>query len=191
VSRDLLHQDEVKELVRDAYSRVDTPSTAVACKLYDADELSRVPRSAIERALGVANHLRFAEVRPGDVVLDLGCGGGIDTILAARRAGRCGRVIGLDFVPEMLERTAAAAAEAGLRNVETLDGEIESIPLDDGSVDLVISNGVINLSPRKSRVLAECARVLRPGGRFCVSDLTVDEEELPPEILTHPATWAG
>jgi ubiquinone/menaquinone biosynthesis C-methylase UbiE len=191
VSRDLLHQDEVKELVRDAYSRVDTPSTAVACKLYDADELSQVPRSAIERALGVANHLRFAEVRPGDVVLDLGCGGGIDTILAARRAGRCGRVIGLDFVPEMLERTAAAAAEAGLRNVETLDGEIESIPLDDGSVDLVISNGVINLSPRKSRVLAECARVLRPGGRLCVSDLTVDEEELPPEILTHPATWAG
>jgi ubiquinone/menaquinone biosynthesis C-methylase UbiE len=191
VSRDLLHQDEVKELVRDAYSRVDTPSTAVACKLYDADELSQVPRSAIERALGVANHLRFADVRPGDVVLDLGCGGGIDTILAARRTGPSGRVIGLDFVPEMLERTMAAAAEAGLGNVETLDGEIESIPLDDGSVDLVISTGVINLSPRKSRVLAECARVLRPGGRLCVSDLTVDEEELPPEILTHPATWAG
>jgi arsenite methyltransferase len=191
VSRDLLHQDEVKELVRDAYSRVDTPSTAVACKLYDADELSQVPRSAIERALGVANHLRFADVRPGDVVLDLGCGGGIDTILAARRTGPGGRVIGLDFVPEMLERTAEAAAQAGLRNVVTLDGEIESIPLDDASVDLVISNGVINLSPRKSRVLAECARVLRPGARFCVSDLTVDEEELPAEILTHPATWAG
>ena len=191
MSRDLLHQDEVKELVRDAYSRVDTPSTAVACKLYDVDELSQVPRAAIERALGVANHLRFADIRQGDVILDLGCGGGIDTILAARRTGPSGRVIGLDFVPEMLERTAAAAAEAGLSNVETLDGEIESIPLHDASVDLVISNGVINLSPRKSRVLAECARVLRPGGRLCVSDLIVDDEELPPEILTHPATWAG
>jgi len=97
----------------------------------------------------------------------------------------------LDFLPEMLERTTRAAREAGLGNVETLEAEIEEIPLPDASVDVVISNGVVNLSPRKARVLAECARVLRPGGELCVSDLTVDEDDLPPEILTHPAAWAG
>jgi ubiquinone/menaquinone biosynthesis C-methylase UbiE len=100
-------------------------------------------------------------------------------------------VIALDFLPEMLDRTEQAAAEAGLDNVEPLEGDMEAIPLPDASIDHVISNGVINLAPRKSRVLAECARVLRPGGAFTVSDLTVGDEELPPEILTHPATWAG
>jgi ubiquinone/menaquinone biosynthesis C-methylase UbiE len=91
----------------------------------------------------------------------------------------------------MLERTAAAAGEAGLDNVETLEAEMEAIPLPDASVDHVISNGVVNLSPRKRRALAECARVLRPGGKLSMADLTVGDEELPPEILTHPATWAG
>ena len=100
-------------------------------------------------------------------------------------------MLALDFLPEMLERTASAAEEAGLDNVEPLEGAMEEIPLADASVDLVISNGVINLSPRKARALAECARVLRPGGEFCVADLTVEEEELPPEVLTHPAAWAG
>ena len=100
-------------------------------------------------------------------------------------------MLALDFLSEMLERTTAAAAEAGLDNVEPLEGDLEAIPLPDASADHVISNGVINLAPRKARVLAECSRVLRPGGRLTVSDLTVDEEELPPEILTHPATWAG
>jgi ubiquinone/menaquinone biosynthesis C-methylase UbiE len=99
-------------------------------------------------------------------------------------------VIALDFLPEMLERTAAAA-EAGVANVETLEAEMEAIPLRDASVDHVISNGVINLSPRKARVLAECARVLRPGGSFWASDLTIVEDQLPPEVLTHPAAWAG
>jgi arsenite methyltransferase len=91
----------------------------------------------------------------------------------------------------MLERSAQAAAQSGLNNVVTVEGEMESIPLPDNSIDHVISNGVINLSPRKARALAECARVLRPGGKFCISDLTVDERELPPEVLTHPAAWAG
>ncbi len=109
----------------------------------------------------------------------------------AARTGPTGRVIALDFLPEMLQRTADAAAEAGLNNVEVLEGELESIPLPDSSVDLIISNGVVNLSPRKSRVMAECARVLRPGGRLCVSDLTVEQETLPPEILAQPAAWAG
>jgi ubiquinone/menaquinone biosynthesis C-methylase UbiE len=100
-------------------------------------------------------------------------------------------VLALDFLPEMLERTAAAAEQAGVDNVETIEGEMEAIPLADASVDVVISNGVINLSPRKARVLAECARVMRRGGEFCVADLTVEEQELPPEVLTHPAAWGG
>lgn len=191
MSRDLLHSADTKEVVRSAYAAVDSSSEAVARKLYSQEELASVPPGAVAGALGVANHLRHATIAPGDSVLDLGCGAGIDSILAARQTGPEGRVLALDFLPEMLERTAAAAAEAGLDNVEPLEGDIEAIPLPDASVDHVISNGVINLAPRKARVLAECARVLRPDGRLTVSDLTVDEEELPPEILTHPATWAG
>ena len=191
MSRDLMRSAELKDLVRDAYRNVPPTTDAVARKFYSTEELAQVPLSAIQLALGVANHLRFADIRPGETILDLGCGGGIDTILAARRTGASGRVIALDFLPEMLDRTAKAAGEAGLTNVETVDGEMEAIPLPDSSVDLIISNGVINLSPRKARVMAECARVLRPGGRICVSDLTVEQDDLPPEILTQPAAWAG
>jgi SAM-dependent methyltransferase len=191
MSQDLLHSAEIKDLVRAAYRNVPPTTEAVARKLYSAEELAQVPASAVQRALGVANHLRYADIRPGETILDLGCGGGIDTILAARRTGSGGRVIALDFLPEMLERTAAAAREAGLHNVETLLGELESIPLPDSTVDLVISNGVVNLSPRKARVAAECARVLRPSGHLCIADLTVDQQVLPPEILTQPAAWAG
>lgn len=191
MSRDLLHQDDVRELVREAYRSVDTESRAVAEKLYSPEELEGVPAIALDHALGVGNHLLYARIEPGDTVLDLGCGSGIDSILAARRTGPSGRVIALDFLPEMLERTAAAADDAGLDNVETLEGEMEALPLPDASVDCVISNGVLNLSPRKARAFAECARVLCPGGELCVADLTVEEEELPPEVLTHPAAWAG
>ena len=191
MSRDLLHQDETRQLVRDAYRAAGPTNGAVAAKLYSDEELAPVPRVAREHALGVANHVRFADPRPGETVLDLGCGAGIDSILAAFRVGPTGRVIALDFLPEMLELTRAAADQAGLENVETAEAEMEDIPLADDSVDLVISNGTLNLSPRKSRVLAECARVLRPGGRLCFADLTLEDEELPPEILTHPATWAG
>jgi arsenite methyltransferase len=191
MSRDLMHTDELKAVVRDAYAAIDSSTAAIAHKLYAPDELAQVPRSSIEGALGVGNHLRFADVIKGETILDLGCGAGIDSVLAARRTGPTGQVIALDFLPEMLERTSAAAAEAGLANIETLEAEIEGIPLADGSVDHVISNGVINLSARKRRVLAECARVLRPGGKLSLSDLTVGDEELPPEVLLHPATWAG
>jgi arsenite methyltransferase len=191
VSRDLLHQDEVRALVREAYAALDEPSRAVAEKHYSPEELEDVPALAVDHALGVANHLRRARIEPGDIILDLGCGSGIDSILAARRTGPSGQVFALDFLPEMLERTARSAQKAGLENVEPIEGEMEAIPLADASVDVVISNGVVNLSPRKARVLAECARVLRPGGELCVADLTVEEEELPPEVLTHPAAWAG
>jgi arsenite methyltransferase len=191
MSRDLMYSAEVKELVRQAYRHVPPTTAAVAHQLYGPEELAGVPAPAVNRALGVANHLRFADIRPGETILDVGCGGGIDTILAAQRTGPAGRVIALDFLPEMLERTAHAAREAGLDNVEPLDGEMEAIPLPDDSVDLIISNGVVNLSARKARVIAECARVLRPGGRLCISDLTVDQEILPTEIATQPAAWAG
>jgi arsenite methyltransferase len=191
MSRDLMHAAEIKDLVRAAYRAIDESTEPVARKLYSAEELAAVPQPSIERALGVANHLRFADIKPGQTVLDVGCGGGIDTILAAHITGPSGRVFALDFLPEMLERTASAADQAGLENVEPLEGEMEAIPLPDGSVDHVVSNGVINLSPRKARVMAECARVLRPGGGFCVSDLTVTQDDLPPEILTRPAAWAG
>lgn len=190
-ARDLMRSAEIKQIVRSAYAAVDGSSETVARKLYSPEELTQVPQSAIEGALGVGNHLRHAQINAGETLLDLGCGTGIDTILAAQRTGPSGHVIALDFLPEMLERTTTAAAEAGLTNVEPVEGDIEAIPLADGSVDHVISNGVINLAPRKARVLAEIARVLRPGGKLTVADLTVAEEELPPEILTHPATWAG
>jgi arsenite methyltransferase len=191
LARDLMRSAEIKQIVRSAYAAVEGSSEIVARKLYSPEELAQVPQSAIEGALGVGNHLRHAEIDPGETLLDLGCGAGIDTVLAAQRTGPTGHVVALDFLPEMLERTSAAAAEAGLANVDPLEGDIEAIPLADGSVDHLISNGVINLAPRKARVLAEIARVLRPGGKLTVADLTVDEEELPPEILSHPATWAG
>ena len=190
-ARDLMRSAEVKDIVRTAYAAVDVSSDRLARKLYSPEQLAQLPQSAIEGALGVANHLRHAEIDVGETLLDLGCGAGIDTILAAHCTGPTGRVVALDFLPEMLERTGAAAAEAGLTNVEPVKGDIEALPLPDESIDHVISNGVINLAPRKARVLAECARVLRPGGKLTVADLTVAEEELPAEILSHPATWAG
>ncbi len=188
---DLLYFEEIRHLVREAYRGIDPGSGAVAERLYSPDELAQVPAAARRGALGVGNHLGHAALGSGETVLDVGCGAGIDTILAARRVGPGGRVVALDLLPEMLERTAAAAAEAGLGNVETLEGGMEAIPRPDRSVDVVISNGVLNLSPRKARALAECARVLRRPGRLCVSDLTVVEDELPPEVITHPAAWAG
>jgi arsenite methyltransferase len=189
--RDLLHTQEIKALVRDTYHAVASPAGAVARKLYPAGELAQVPQIAIDGALGVASPLRHAGIEPGDTVLDLGCGYGIDTILAARRTGPAGRVIALDFLPAMLDRTAEAAAQAGLQNVGTLHADIEDIPLPDRSIDQIISNGVLNLCPRKARAFAECRRVLRPGGKLCVADMTVEEDDLPAEVLTHPAAWTG
>jgi ubiquinone/menaquinone biosynthesis C-methylase UbiE len=191
MSRDLMRTDELRAVVREAYAAIGSTTEAIADKLYPEQDLAGVPRSAIEGALGVANHLRWAEIDEGETILDVGCGAGIDSVLAARRTGPTGRVFALDFLPEMLERTSRAAAEAGLDAIEPLEGEMEAIPLADRSVDHVISNGVINLAARKRRVLAECARVLRDGGKLTVADLTVVDEELPPEVLLHPATWAG
>ncbi len=187
---DLLQQDAIRAAVRSTYTEVRPTDRAVADRFYSSGELEGLPEETIRMALGVGNPGRHACLVPGDVVLDLGSGGGIDCLLAARAVGSSGRVIGVDFLPEMGERAARAAVTAGLDNVHFVRGEIEALPLRDASVDVVISNGVINLSPRKVRVLAEAFRVLRPGGRLAVVDLVL-EHDLPPEITTHPAAWAG
>ena len=140
----------------------------------------RLPAGAIEWALGVGNPVRHAELRSGETVLDLGCGGGVDTILAAHEVGPTGRAIGIDLLDEMVERATANAREAGVAAGPSSAGRDGGHPrCRTGSVDVVISNGVINLSPRKSRVFAEVLRVLRPGGRLCVADLTVEEDLRP------------
>lgn len=192
MSKDLMFQDDIRAAVRGAYRAIPSGAgQAVAARFYSPEELSEVPQLAIDWALGVGNPVRHADLGAGEVVLDIGCGGGIDSILAARRVGGQGRVIGLDTLPEMCERSRMAAAAADVEDrCEFLEGEMEAIPLPDAAVDVVISNGVINLSPRKSRAFAEIARVLAPGGRFCVSDLTV-EDDLPSEVLTSESAWAG
>lgn len=187
---DLLAQDALRESVRERYRAVIGTPTEIASQLYSPEELAGLPAALVASALGVGNPGRRAALVPGEVVLDLGSGGGIDTLIAARRIMPGGRAIGLDTLPEMLERAAANAAEAGIRNVEWVRGELEAIPLPDACVDVVISNGVVNLSPRKGRALAEAFRVLRPGGRVSLADIVVDED-LPPEVLVDPDAWAG
>ena len=190
VSTDLLAQDAVRASVRERYQGVIGQETEIARELYSAEELALAPKDAIASALGVGDPIRRAEFRSGEVVIDLGCGGGIDTLIAARLVGPHGRAIGLDTLPEMLERAAANARAGGITNVTWVRGELEAIPLADSSVDVAISNGVFNLSPRKSRALQEAFRVLRSGGRISVADIVLDEE-LPPEVMTDPDAWAG
>ncbi|MBW3620505.1 MAG: methyltransferase domain-containing protein [Actinobacteria bacterium] len=187
-----MFQDQIHDLVRTAYRRIPSGAgRAMAARLYTEDELALVPEAAVDWSLGVGNPVRHAGLARGEVVVDLGCGGGIDTVLAARQVGPTGRVVGVDMLETMCERTRAAVEEAGVADrCEVVQGEMEDLPLPDGCADVVVSNGVVNLSPRKSRALTEAARVLRPGGRFCVSDLTVDQE-LPPEVLSSGAAWAG
>ena len=182
--------DEARTIIREAYGQVRSESRAVAEMYYSAEELEGLPREAVDLALGVANPLRYAAVRAGETVLDLGCGAGIDTLLAARAVGTTGRSIGIDMTPEMAGRARANAAAAGLDNVEIREGLMEEMPFPDASVDVVVSNGVLNLSTRKSRVLAETMRVLRPGGRVSIADLVLGEM-LPEEVLKSPAALAG
>lgn len=190
MSRDLMYSDEIRELVRDTYGDLAEPD-GPGLAFYDPEQVAGLPHGARAWALGVGNPLRYALVDPGDTVVDLGCGSGIDVLLAAGMVGDAGSAIGVDFLPEMIERAQRFAAEAGTSNTRFLIGDIEELPLPDESIEVVVSNGSINLAARKSRVLAEAHRVLRPGGRLCVTDLTIDEDDLPPEIITHPSAWAG
>lgn len=189
-SRDLMFKDDVQEMVRDAYGRLDDPG-APAAGYYTAEQLAVLPDRAREWALGVGNPLAHADLQPGEVVVDLGSGAGIDTLLAGTAVGSEGRAIGVDMLASMVERARASAGEAGLDNVRFVEAEFEDLPMPAGSVDVVVANGTINLTARKSRVLAEAFRVLRPGGRLIAADPVVDEDELPAEILTHPSAWAG
>jgi arsenite methyltransferase len=143
---------------------------------YPEPELARVPDAIVESFAGVANHWLLGDVEPGEVVLDLGCGAGTDLLIAAQKTGPAGRTIGVDMTPAMLEPAAAGARAIGLGNVELHESLIEALPLEDASVDVVISNGVIDLVPDKEAVFAEIDRVLRPGGRLQLADVVIHTE---------------
>jgi ubiquinone/menaquinone biosynthesis C-methylase UbiE len=197
-------RDEIKAVVKEKYRQAALRVTggAVSCgggdggcdpvsrDLYAAGETAGLPAEAVAASLGCGNPTALAALHPGEVVLDLGSGGGIDVLLSARRVGPAGQAYGLDMTDEMLALAWANAARAGVTNAAFLKGEMEQIPLPDASVDVVISNCVINLSPDKDRVLAEAFRVLRRGGRFAVSDIVV-RGPVAPEIRRSVELWIG
>jgi SAM-dependent methyltransferase len=175
-------ETEARTIIQGAYGQDLRGSGTVAERLYMPEELEGLPKAAVEMALGVGHPVRQARLRPGEVVLDVGCGAGIDTLLAARLVGPDGHVIGLDMTRVMVERTRQHAAMAGFGWVEAREGLMEAIPLADDEVDVVVTNGALNLSTRKSRALAEMFRVLRPAGRLALADLVVTEA-LPEDVL--------
>jgi ubiquinone/menaquinone biosynthesis C-methylase UbiE len=162
----------------------------ITSNLYDPSQVGQVPEEAMLASLGCGNPTALANLHPGEVVLDLGSGGGIDVLLSAKRVGPTGKAYGLDMTDEMLALANENKRKAGAENVEFLKGEIEHIPLPDNSVDVIISNCVINLSADKDRVLREAFRVLKPGGRFAVSDV-VTRGEIAPEIRQSMLLWVG
>jgi SAM-dependent methyltransferase len=162
----------------------------ITSDLYEEGETAGLPMEAVLASLGCGNPTALAELRPGETVLDLGSGGGIDVLLSARRVGPTGRAIGLDMTDQMLALARKNQAEAGVSNVEFVKGTIESMPLPDASVDVIISNCVINLSADKRLVMQEAFRVLRPGGRFAVSDI-VHRGKMPESARAHADLWCG
>ena len=202
-----MDSSDVKDVVKEKYGqaalRVKTggssccgASAADGCcdpitsNLYDASEVGTLPEEAVLASLGCGNPTALATLNPGDVVLDLGSGGGIDVLLSARRVAPTGKAYGLDMTDEMLSLARENQRKAGIQNVEFLKGEIEHIPLPDGSVDVIISNCVINLSADKDQVLREAFRVLKPGGRFAVSDV-VTKGHVPEEVRQSMLLWVG
>ncbi len=181
---------EAQTIVRQSYGSVVPKGMDVAKSLYDPEEIAWLPPSVTEYALGLGNPIRYANVKPGEIVLDIGSGAGIDSFLATKQVGPKGRVIGLDMTEEMLERARANQKVLGLSNVEFRKGTMEAIPLEDASVDVVISNGVINLSTEKGQAFREFYRVLKPGGRLVFADSVVNGQ-LPRSVLDSEAAFAG
>jgi arsenite methyltransferase len=202
-----MNSSDIKEIVKEKYGRAAArvKSGGSGCcsasnalgeedpitrDLYAADETATLPQEAVLASLGCGNPTALAELSPGETVLDLGSGGGIDVLLSARRVGPTGKAYGLDMTDEMLSLARENQQKAGVQNVEFLKGEIENIPLPENSVDVIISNCVINLSADKDRVLKEAFRVLKPGGRFAVSDVVV-RGDVPSEIRKSVELWIG
>ncbi|HWF09689.1 MAG TPA: arsenite methyltransferase [Bryobacteraceae bacterium] len=199
---------DIKEAVKEKYGqaalRVNTGGSSccgasaaldgccdpITSNLYDDAQTNEIPQEAVLASLGCGNPSALANLNAGETVLDLGSGGGIDVLLSARRVGPAGKAYGLDMTDEMLALARENQRKAGAENVEFLKGEIENIPLPDSSVDVVISNCVINLSGDKDRVLSEAFRVLKPGGRFAVSDV-VTRGKVPPEVRQNMLLWVG
>jgi SAM-dependent methyltransferase len=202
---------DIKEIVKDKYGKAalkvvaggeasccsttaccgtDAAADPITSNLYSDSETAALPAEAVAASLGCGNPTALAELRAGETVLDLGSGGGIDVLLSAKRVGPTGKAYGLDMTDEMLALARQNQRKAGVDNVEFLKGEIEAIPLPDNSVDVIISNCVINLSADKDRVFAEAFRVLRPGGRFAVSDVVV-RGEVPAPIRRSVELWIG
>ncbi len=168
----------------------DRAADPITSNLYSAGQTGELPQEAVLASLGCGNPTALAELREGETVLDLGSGGGIDVLLSARRVGPSGKAYGLDMTDDMLALAEKNKRKSGLTNVEFLKGEIENLPLPDNSVDVIISNCVINLSADKDRVMREAFRVLKPGGRFAVSDVLV-RGEVPPEVRKSMELWVG
>ena len=199
-----MSENSIKEVVRERYAaaaqRASSGKTSccggscdgdpITSDLYDAAEKGAIPETAVRASLGCGNPTALAQLNPGETVLDLGSGGGIDVLLSAKRVGPTGKAYGLDMTDEMLDLARRNAAEAGASNVQFLKGEIESIPLPDASVDVIISNCVINLSADKDRALREAFRVLKPGGRFAVSDIVV-RGDVPQAVRKSVELWVG
>ena len=201
----MTREREIKETVRERYAesarQVLAAEDASCCgsgptenvisaNLYTTDELQGLPQEAVVASLGCGNPVAIADLRPGEVVLDLGSGGGIDVLLSARRVGPTGKAYGLDMTDEMLELARKNQRQAGVTNVEFLKGEMEEMPLPEGSVDVIISNCVVNLSPDKDKVLTEAFRVLKPGGRLAIADIVV-RGKVPQELRRSLELWAG
>ena len=198
-------KDAIKQKYGEAALRVRSGETSCGCgttaaccggdpitsNLYDDAAAAQIPAEALLASLGCGNPTALADLKPGETVLDLGSGGGIDVLLSARRVGPTGKAYGLDMTDEMLALARENQQKSGLTNAEFLKGEIEHIPLPDNSVDVIISNCVINLSADKDRVFAEAFRVLKPGGRFAVSDVVMRGDEVPESIRRSMELWIG